>query len=76
MNDPADSYKVVETSDVTDEALERLLNHWTARGWRFDSLHFVTREGSRRPGMAFLFFTRQAPADPIGGQSSQVLTSR
>ena len=26
-------YKVVETSSVTDEELERIFNEWTARGW-------------------------------------------
>jgi hypothetical protein len=51
-------YKVVETSEVTDESLEALLNQWTQEGWRFDSLQFAMREGNRRPGMAFIFFTR------------------
>jgi len=51
-------YKVVETSEVTDECLEGLLNLWTGRGWRFDSLPFAMREGNRRPGMAFLMFVR------------------
>jgi len=53
-------YKVVETSVVTDEVLERILNHWVALGWQFDSIHFVTREASKRPSMAFLFFVRVA----------------
>ncbi len=52
-------YKVVETSEVTDEKLEALLNQWTLQGWRFDSLQFAMREGNRRPGMAFIFFTRE-----------------
>jgi hypothetical protein len=51
------SFKVVETSVVTDESIESILNHWTARGYLFSSIHFVTTESSRRPGMAFLFFT-------------------
>jgi len=51
-------YKVVETSEVTDEDLEVILNRWTQKGWRFDSLQFAMREGHRRPGMAFLFFIR------------------
>jgi hypothetical protein len=50
-------YKVVETSTVTDEELERILNEWTARGWRFDSIQFVTREASKRPALAFVLFT-------------------
>ena len=56
-------YKVVETSEVTDEKLEALLNEWTARGWRFDSLQFAMREGNRRPGMAFIFFIRDEPGE-------------
>lgn len=55
------TYKVVEITTVTDEAIEAALNDWTARGWTFDSLQFVVREASKRPSMAFLFFTRQGP---------------
>ena len=51
-------YKVVETTTVTDEALETILNEWTAKGWQFDEVRFVVGEGSRRPGMAFVFFSR------------------
>lgn len=51
-------YKVVETSTVTDESLEQILNAWTAQGWTFDAVQFVSREGSRRPPMAFVLFTR------------------
>jgi hypothetical protein len=51
-------YKVVELPIVTDEAIEAVLNEWTAQGWQFDSLQFVVREASKRPSMAFVFFTR------------------
>lgn len=51
-------YKVVETSDVSDVELERILNETTAEGWTFDTLQFAMRESSRRPAMAFLTFTR------------------
>ena len=51
-------YKVVELSDVTDEAIENTLNEWTAQGWTFDTLQFAMRDSSRRPSMAFLSFTR------------------
>ena len=54
-------YKVVETSNVTDEELERILNEWTARGWQLDALHFAMRESSKRPAMAFVSFTREDP---------------
>lgn len=52
-------FKVVETSTVTDEEIERILNEWTAQGWSFSSISFVTNESSRRPKMAFLFFERE-----------------
>jgi len=51
-------YKVVELSVVTDESIEEVLNSWTAEGWHFDSIQFVAREASKRPAMAFVFFTR------------------
>ncbi len=51
-------YKVVEVSPVTEETLERVLDERTAEGWGFESMHFVSREGSHRPALAFLFFTR------------------
>jgi hypothetical protein len=51
-------YKVDELSPVSEEGLERLLNERVAEGWGFESVHFVMREGSHRPAMAYLFFTR------------------
>ena len=51
-------YKVVETSNVTDEDLEKILNEWTKLGWTLDTIHFATRESSKRPAMAFVSFTR------------------
>ena len=53
------TYKVVEISTVTDEEIERAVNAWTAKGFAFASIHFVTTQASRRPVMAFLFFTGQ-----------------
>ncbi len=53
------SYKVVETSTVTDESLEKILNEWAAQGWQLEDIRFVTREASRRPGMAFITFTKE-----------------
>jgi hypothetical protein len=52
-------YKVVELSVVTDETIEKTLNEISPEGWIFDSIHFVVRESSRRPSMAFLMFIRQ-----------------
>ena len=58
-------YKVVEIGNVTDEEIERTLNEWTQKGWKFDTLQFAMRESSRRPSMAFAMFTR--PADSEAG---------
>jgi len=55
-------YKVVETSDVSAEALEKILNEWTAQGWRFEGMQFAMRDASKRPAMAFVTFTREAEA--------------
>ncbi|MGI9590718.1 MAG: DUF4177 domain-containing protein [Myxococcota bacterium] len=51
-------YKVVETSDVTDVEIERILNDTTAEGWSLDTIQFAMRDSSKRPAMAFLVFTR------------------
>jgi len=53
------AYKVVELCTVTDEEIERVLNEWVGKGYLFDSIQFVTAVSSKRPVMAFLFFTRQ-----------------
>ena len=53
-------YKVVETSDVTEDALERILNEWTEQGWRFEMMQFAMRDSSKRPAMAFVTFVREA----------------
>ena len=31
-------YKVVETSDVSEEELEKILNEWTEQGWTLDTM--------------------------------------
>jgi hypothetical protein len=54
----ATTWKVVEVSPVGEESLEQALNRLTAEGWAFQSLHFVMREGSHRPALAYLFFAR------------------
>jgi hypothetical protein len=51
-------YKVVETSEVCDVELEKILNDWTAQGWTLDSIQFAMRDSSKRPAMAFVTFTR------------------
>jgi hypothetical protein len=61
-----DAWKVVEVSPVGEETLERALNDRTREGWSFQSLHFVSREGSHRPALAYLFFVRGARPAPTG----------
>jgi len=58
-------YKVVEISNVHDQEIEAVLNRLAAEGYRFESIHFVTQPGTRRPSMAFLFFSR-VPAEEGG----------
>jgi len=52
-------YKVVECSTVTDEQLEKIVNDFVRQGWQLEGIHFAMRESSKRPAMAFIFFTRQ-----------------
>ena len=52
-------YKVVETSTVTEDIIEKILNEWVSKGWQFDNIQFVIRDASKRPAMAFLFFIRE-----------------
>lgn len=54
-------YKFVELSIVTDESIEAAVNECVAEGWLFDGMHFAMAPTSRRPTMAFLTFTRDAP---------------
>jgi len=53
-------YKVIETSTVTEDILEKILNEWVPQGWHFEGIQFVVRDASKRPSMAFLFFVREA----------------
>lgn len=55
-------YKVVELSSVDEHSLQRTLNEWAPAGWAFDGVQFAMRESSKRPAMAFVFFTREGPA--------------
>ncbi len=51
-------YKVVESSEVSDQELERILNEATRAGWTLDAIQFAMRDASKRPAMAFVIFTR------------------
>lgn len=57
------AYKVVETSTVTDESLEAIINDYVGQGWHFEGMQFAMRDASKRPAMAFVLFTRKEP-DP------------
>jgi hypothetical protein len=60
-------WKIVETSSVTDENLEAIVNEWTSQGWTFDGVQFAMRESSKRPAMAFVVFTRREEAEGDDG---------
>jgi len=62
-------YKVVEVAPVAEDTLQKALEERTAEGWGIESVHFVTREGSHRPAMAYLFFTRVRDDDGGPGRS-------
>lgn len=51
-------YRVVEISNVDEVSLERAVNDQVQKGWTFDGVQFAMRESSKRPSMAFVFFTR------------------
>ncbi|HVI76175.1 MAG TPA: DUF4177 domain-containing protein [Anaeromyxobacteraceae bacterium] len=66
MTAPRLRYKVVEVAPVAEDTLQKALEERTAEGWGIESVHFVTREGSHRPAMAYLFFTRVRDDDDGG----------
>lgn len=59
---PQLKWKIVETSSVTDESLEGIVNEFVAHGWTFEGIQFAMRESSKRPAMAFVLFTRPLAA--------------
>ncbi len=63
-------YKVVELSIVTDETLEDALNTGIRQGWIFESLHFAMNPGSKRPAMAFMFFTCSEDVRDVEGEGA------
>ena len=58
---------MVELTVVTAETIEEALNESVREGWHFESIHFAMWEGSKRPSMAFLIFTR--PHKPGASQT-------
>ena len=55
-------YKVVELSTVDEGHLEQTVNAWVRQGWTLENVQFAMRESSKRPAMAFVFFTRLGEA--------------
>lgn len=62
-------YKFVEVTPVTDESLETCVNEWVQDGWCLEGIRFVMSESSRRPTMAFVSFTREAPQRAVDGEA-------
>jgi hypothetical protein len=55
-------FKFCELSVVTDQTLEECVNEWVGQGWELEGIRFVMTDHSKRPAMAFVSFTREAPA--------------
>ncbi len=58
-------FKFVELAIVTDEHLEECVNEWVGLGWTLEGIRFVMTEHSKRPAMAFVSFTRDAPQEVV-----------
>ena len=56
-------YKVVELSTVDEGSLEHTVNLWVRQGWTLETVQFAMRESSKRPAMAFVFFTRHGEGE-------------
>jgi len=50
----------VELSTVDESSLESAVNAAVGEGWTLENVQFAMRDASKRPAMAFIFFTRQA----------------
>ena len=67
-------YKVVELSTVDEGSLELTVNVWIRQGWTLESVQFAMRESSKRPAMAFVFFTRAG--EPTTVEAAQAAGAR
>ena len=69
-------YKVVELSTVDEGSLEHTVNVWVRQGWTLENVQFAMRESSKRPAMAFVFFTRTGEPPGIEAQATEARTER
>ena len=67
-------YKVVELSTVDEGNLEHTVNVWVKQGWTLENVQFAMRESSKRPAMAFVFFTRAGEAPGTEAQATEAKT--
>ena len=67
-------YKVVEISTVDEGSLEHTVNVWVRQGWTLETVQFAMRESSKRPAMAFVFFTRRG--EPVPSEVAQTAGAR
>jgi hypothetical protein len=65
---------VVELSTVDEGSLEHTVNVWVRQHWTLESVQFAMRESSKRPAMAFVFFTRLTEA--TAGEGAEVDEAR
>ena len=63
-------YKVVELSTVDEGSLEHTVNVWVRQGWKLENVQFAMRESSKRPAMAFVFFTRMGEGEAEAVQAA------
>lgn len=68
---PPLQYKVVELSTVDESSLERTVNQWCHEGWTLENVQFAMRESSKRPSMAFVFFTRPGVAETVDEEAAR-----
>ena len=59
---------------MDEGSLEHTVNVWVRQGWTLEGVQFAMRESSKRPAMAFVFFTRAAEA--TAGEETPVAEAR
>jgi hypothetical protein len=53
-----DAWKVREVHQVTDDAIEALMNTEAHDGWALERVDYIKEVGVRRPQMAYFYFRR------------------